>query len=122
MMNMDLILIPLDANNGYQPDLRKMEAAINKNTVMLVASAPQYPQGLIEPIDKIGAIAEQHGVPLHVDACLGGFLLAFADQCGLDISPFDFRIKGVTSISADTHKVIGLLFTYLERRKGAEHG
>ena len=72
---------------------------------MLVASAPQYPQGLMEPIGEIGKIAEEYGIPLHVDACLGGFLVAFSEQCGRQIEPFDFRVPGVTSISADTHKV-----------------
>ena len=72
---------------------------------MLVASAPQYPQGLMEPIGEIGKIAEEYGIPLHVDACLGGFLVAFSEQCGRKILPFDFRVPGVSSISADTHKV-----------------
>ena len=73
---------------------------------MLVASAPQYPQGIIEPIQEIGKIAKEKNIPLHIDACLGGFLLAFAEDCGLKLPDFDFRVPGVTSISADTHKVI----------------
>ena len=62
-------------------------------------------QGLIEPIKEIGKIALDYKIPLHIDACLGGFLLAFAESCGVKTEPFDFSVPGVTSISADTHKV-----------------
>ena len=61
--------------------------------------------GLIEPIEKIGKLALDYGLPLHIDACLGGFLLAFSEECGMNTEPFDFKVPGVTSISADTHKV-----------------
>ena len=61
--------------------------------------------GLIEPIEKIGKLALDYGLPLHIDACLGGFLLAFSKECGMNTEPFDFKVPGVTSISADTHKV-----------------
>ena len=66
---------------------------------------PPLPQGLIEPIEKIGKLALDLGIPLHIDACLGGFLLAFSEECGMNTEPFDFKVPGVTSISADTHKV-----------------
>ena len=59
----------------------------------------------MEPISEIGKIAKEYGIPLHVDACLGGFLVAFAELCGRKMEPFDFKVPGVTSISADTHKV-----------------
>ena len=62
-------------------------------------------EGLIEPIKEIGKIALAYKIPLHIDACLGGFLLAFAESCGVQTEPFDFSVPGVTSISADTHKV-----------------
>ena len=102
---MEIRMVPLDQNT-YHPDLSKYTAAIDKNTVMLVASAPQYPQGVVDPIEEIGHIALEKKVPFHVDACLGGFLLAFAKDAGLeDVPPFDFNVPGVTSISADTHKV-----------------
>jgi glutamate/tyrosine decarboxylase-like PLP-dependent enzyme len=81
-----------------------MEKRINKNTIMLVASAPNYPYGTIDPIIDIGRIALEYGIPLHVDACLGGFLLPFLEKLGYNIPPFDFRVPGVTSISADVHK------------------
>jgi sphinganine-1-phosphate aldolase len=62
----------------------------------------------MDPVRQIAALAVEKGLPLHVDACLGGFLIAFAERAGIrDLEPFDFRVKGVTSISADTHKVQG---------------
>ena len=77
---------------------------INKNTILLVGSAPSYPFGTIDPIEDLGELALQNKIPLHVDACLGGFLLPFIKKIGEDIPLFDFRVKGVTSISADVHK------------------
>ena len=71
---------------------------------MLVGSAANYPYGTIDPIAELSAIAESSGVGLHVDACLGGFILPWGEQLGYDIPVFDFRLPGVTSISADTHK------------------
>lgn len=106
MFNMEIRYVGLLESQNYEPDLAGFRRLIDKNTVMLVASAPQYPQGLIDPIEAIGKIAKDFALPLHVDACLGGFLLAFAQGCGLQLGQnFDFRVPGVTSISADTHKV-----------------
>ena len=59
----------------------------------------------MDPIEQVATIATRSGIPLHVDACLGGFLLVFMKDLGIELEPFDFRVKGVTSISADTHKV-----------------
>jgi glutamate/tyrosine decarboxylase-like PLP-dependent enzyme len=71
---------------------------------MVVGSAPTYPQGVIDPIGDIAALAFERGILCHVDACMGGFLLPFLTELGrLDV-PFDFRLPGVTSISADVHK------------------
>jgi len=69
-----------------------------------VGSAPQYPHGVIDPISQLGSLALQHGLPLHVDACIGGFILPFLEKLGRPIPAFDFRVEGVTSISADLHK------------------
>ncbi|HEY8802402.1 MAG TPA: aminotransferase class V-fold PLP-dependent enzyme [Candidatus Dormibacteraeota bacterium] len=77
---------------------------INKNTVALVGSAANYAHGLIDPIEKLSAIALEHDLGLHVDGCLGGFILPWGERLGYPIPKFDFRIPGVTSISADTHK------------------
>lgn len=85
-------------------NLRAMARAISSNTVVLVGSAPQFPHGIIDPIRDIAKLALKHDIGLHVDCCLGGFILPFMDKAGYKIDPFDFRVKGVTSISADTHK------------------
>ena len=85
-------------------NLKKMKQAITSNTIVLVGNAPQYPYGVIDPIEEIGKIALKYNLGLHVDSCLGGFILPFMEKAGFPIEPFDFRVKGVTSISADTHK------------------
>lgn len=99
---MKVVHIPLDSD--YRVDVKKLEKAINRKTAMIVASAPQYPHGVMDPIEEIGAIALRHKIPLHVDSCLGGFMLPFLEMLGEKIPPFDFRVPGVTSISADLHK------------------
>ncbi|XP_056292161.1 sphingosine-1-phosphate lyase 1 [Pseudoliparis swirei] len=85
-------------------DIDAMRRAINKNTAMLVCSTPQFPHGIIDPVEEVAELAVRYNLPLHVDACLGGFLIVFMEKAGYRLAPFDFRVKGVTSISADTHK------------------
>jgi len=70
----------------------------------LVGSAPSFPHGVIDPIRELAALAQEHGLGFHTDACLGGFILPWAEKLGYPVPPFDFRLPGVTSISADTHK------------------
>jgi glutamate/tyrosine decarboxylase-like PLP-dependent enzyme len=82
-----------------------MADAVNENTILVVGSAPQYPQGVMDPIPEIAALAASVGANCHVDACMGGFVLPFAEMLGRDVPPWDFRIEGVTSISADIHKL-----------------
>jgi sphinganine-1-phosphate aldolase len=78
---------------------------VDDQTIALVGSAGNYPYGTIDPIAELGELALQRGVGLHVDACLGGFILPFGEELGVPgIPPFDFRVPGVTTISADTHK------------------
>ena len=77
---------------------------IDQNTVAIVGSAGNYGYGTIDPIAELGELALDRGVGLHVDGCLGGYLLPFGEELGYPIPPFDFRVPGVTSISADTHK------------------
>lgn len=78
---------------------------INENTIAMVGSAGNYPYGTIDPIDKLSELAVKHKIGLHVDGCLGGFILPWGQELGFpDIPVFDFRLPGVTSISADTHK------------------
>lgn len=78
--------------------------AVNANTVMVVGSAPNFPDGIIDDIVALASIAKKHKVGCHVDACLGSFLVPFLERAGYVTEPFDFRVDGVTSISCDTHK------------------
>ncbi|MGC2174518.1 MAG: aminotransferase class V-fold PLP-dependent enzyme [Acidimicrobiales bacterium] len=87
-----------------QVDLDWVRANIDENTVALVGSACNYGYGTVDPITELGQIAVERGVGLHVDGCLGGFILPFGRELGYDIEPFDFFVPGVTTISADTHK------------------
>ncbi|KAM3913487.1 sphingosine-1-phosphate lyase 1 [Leptodactylus fuscus] len=100
---MKMVHIPLEKKT-MRVDVKAMRRAISKNTAMLVCSAPQFPHGVIDPIEEIAKLALKYKIPLHVDACLGGFLIVFMEKAGFPLPPFDFRVKGVTSISADTHK------------------
>jgi glutamate/tyrosine decarboxylase-like PLP-dependent enzyme len=81
-----------------------LRAAITDNTILLVASAPNYSQGVIDPIEEIGAIAQEKDLLFHVDACVGGLHLSFMRQLGYALPAFDFTVPGVTSISTDLHK------------------
>jgi glutamate/tyrosine decarboxylase-like PLP-dependent enzyme len=94
--------VPVAAD--YRVDLEVMASLIDENTIALVGSAGNYPHGVIDPIPEIGALALEHGIGLHVDGCLGGLLLPWLEDIGVDVPPWDFRVPGVTSISADTHK------------------
>ncbi|XP_067242393.1 sphingosine-1-phosphate lyase 1 [Chanodichthys erythropterus] len=100
---MKLIHIPLDKKT-MKVDVKAMRRAISRNTAMLVCSAPQFPHGIIDPVVDVAKLAIKYNIPFHVDACLGGFLIVFMEKAGFKLDPFDFRVKGVTSISADTHK------------------
>jgi len=97
-----IIRAPLDKD--FKVDVNAVKKLINRNTILIIGSAPCYPYGIIDPIDELGTIALSKKIPLHVDACLGGFLLPFVEKSGYDIPPFDFRVNGVTSMSADVHK------------------
>lgn len=81
-----------------------MRKLVGRNTVMILASAPQYPQGVVDPVEEIAGLARQKKLPLHVDACFGGFVLPWLEKAGYEVPPWDFRVDGVTSISADLHK------------------
>lgn len=89
----------------FRADVDAMAAAVNDNTVLVVGSAPQYPQGVIDPIPELAAIAADAGASFHTDACMGGFVLPFMELLGHDVEPWDFRVDGVTTISADIHKL-----------------
>ncbi len=100
--NVKPVFVPLDS--GFHMDVEAVKKKINRHTAMIVASAPDYPHGVIDPIEELGQIAKAHKIPLHVDACVGGFVLPFMADLGCTLPPFDFRVAGVTSMSADIHK------------------
>ena len=89
----------------WTADVPAMADQVNSNTVLVVGSAPQYPQGVIDDIPAIAALAADGGFSCHVDACMGGFVLPFAEMLGRDVPPWDYRVDGVTTISADVHKL-----------------
>jgi len=91
--------------SDWTADVETMASLINPNTVLIVGSAPQYPQGVVDDIESLGAIALDTGVNLHVDACMGGFVLPFIERLGREVPIWDFRVDGVTSMSADIHKL-----------------
>ncbi len=89
----------------WTADVDAMAALVNENTVLVVGSAPQYPQGVIDDIPGLAAAAATVDANCHVDACMGGFMLPFAERLGREVTPWDFRVEGVTTISADIHKL-----------------
>lgn len=101
--NVKAIRVPVE-KDSHRADVKAIGRAINENTILLVGSACDFPRGVVDPISEIGALAEEHKIGLHVDGCLGGFMLPFVRKLGYDIPDFDFSVPGVTSISADVHK------------------
>jgi len=85
-------------------DIKRMARAINPNTIMIVGSAINFPDGCMDDITALSALAKKHKIGLHVDCCLGSFIMPFLERAGFLIDPFDFRLEGVTAISCDTHK------------------
>ena len=96
--------IVISTNSELKLDVSAFEKAINVNTIQLIGSAPAYPYGMIDPIEKLSDLALSHNLFLHVDACIGGFLLSYLKKLGYNIPKFDFNLDGVTSISVDLHK------------------
>lgn len=93
-----------DLDEDFRVNVDHVKRLINSNTIMIVGSAPQYPQGVIDPIDRLAELAKKKDIPLHVDACVGGMILPFLEKLGHPIPSWDFRVPGVTSISCDLHK------------------
>ena len=102
LLGIKMLRAPL--GDDYRVDVAWVRAHVNANTIAIVGSAPNYAHGVIDPIDELGQIALERGLGLHVDGCLGGFILPWGERLGYSIPRFDFRVPGVTSISADTHK------------------
>jgi glutamate/tyrosine decarboxylase-like PLP-dependent enzyme len=96
--------VRVPVRDDFRADVAATAKAINANTVLVVGSAPQYPQGVIDPIEELAALAAAAGIGCHVDACMGGMVLPFLERLGQPIPRWDFRVPGVTSISVDLHK------------------
>ena len=88
----------------WRADVDAMAARIDDDTILVVGSAPQYPQGVVDPIAEIADLARARDINCHVDACMGGVTLPYLERSGLRIPAWDFRVPGVTSISVDLHK------------------
>lgn len=94
----------IPVTEGFVADVDAAAAAIDERTVVVVGSAPNFPHGLVDPVERLSEVARERGVGFHTDGCLGGFILPWAERLGHEVPPFDFRLPGVTSMSADTHK------------------
>ena len=100
--DMPMVRVGVDAD--FKADVAAMADAVTDRTAVVVGSAPGFPHGVIDPIPELAALAAERGAGCHVDACLGGFIVPWAERLGYPVPPFDFRLPGVTSMSADTHK------------------
>jgi len=90
--------------DDFRADPDAMASAVDDSTVLVVASAPSYAHGVVDPVPEIAALAASAGVRCHVDACIGGWLLPYAERLGRPVTPWTFAVDGVTSISVDLHK------------------
>jgi glutamate/tyrosine decarboxylase-like PLP-dependent enzyme len=97
------VIVDIDPQT-FKARAEDMEKAITENTILLVASAPSYSQGVVDPIAEIGKVAHKHNLLFHVDGCVGGVHLSFMRKLGYQVPDFDFTVPGVTSISTDLHK------------------
>jgi len=94
----------VDVLPNWRADVATMAERIDKNTIMIVGSAPQYPQGVVDDIPALAALAQRQNINCHVDACMGGVSLAYLSRLGHQIPPWNLHVDGVTSISVDLHK------------------
>lgn len=102
-LDLQVVLVPVDPTT-FKADVEAVRKAITPNTVLLVGSAVSYAHGVVDPIRELGHLAIEHDLPLHVDGCMGGFLLQYFRRLGAPVPDFDFGVPGVTSISMDLHK------------------
>jgi glutamate/tyrosine decarboxylase-like PLP-dependent enzyme len=96
--------VRVPVREDFRADVQAMRAALSANTILLVGSAPSFPHGVVDPIGELAQTAQERGLLCHVDACVGGFMLPFVRRLGYPLPDFDFRVPGVTSLSADLHK------------------
>ncbi|WP_314177493.1 pyridoxal phosphate-dependent decarboxylase family protein [Streptomyces winkii] len=102
-LGVEPVVVPVDRET-YRADAEAMAAAIDDSTALVVASAPSYAHGVVDPVARIAAAAEEQGVLCHVDACIGGWLLPYLRRAGREVPPFEMTLPGVTSLSVDLHK------------------
>jgi glutamate/tyrosine decarboxylase-like PLP-dependent enzyme len=100
----DVKPVRIPVRSDFRAHVAAARAAVSANTILMVGSAPSYPQGVIDPIAELAQVAQEHGILFHVDACVGGFMLPFVRELGYPVPDFDFCVPGVTSISVDLHK------------------
>ena len=100
---LNVVVNPSPTKNGV-PDLPAFLAAVSDNTVLMVGSAPSTRLGMVDPIPEMTALAEERNISFHVDACVGGVFLPFMEKVGYSVTPWDFRVSDLTTISADLHK------------------
>jgi glutamate/tyrosine decarboxylase-like PLP-dependent enzyme len=99
---MEVVRVPLDSH--FRADVDAAAALVTDASAVVVASAFSYPYGIMDPVADLAALARERGLACHVDACIGGFVRPFLERLGHDVPPWDFRVDGVTEISADVHK------------------
>jgi len=97
------VVVPVDPQS-FRADVKNVRDAITPNTILLVGSAISYAHGVVDPIRELGQLALERNLLLHVDGCMGGFLLPYLRRLGQPIPDFDWTVPGVTSISMDFHK------------------
>lgn len=102
-LDLEVTLVEVDPDS-FRANVEAVAAAIDEHTIMLVGSAVSYAHCVVDPIPALAKLALEHDLWLHVDGCMGGFLLPYYRQLGREIPPFDFSVPGVSSISMDLHK------------------
>ena len=101
-LGLELRLAPI--GDDLRADVDGVAALLDDQTALVVGSAPNYPHGMVDPIPELAGLAAERGISFHTDSCLGGFMLPFYERLGEPVPPFDFRVPGVTTMSADVHK------------------
>ncbi|MEJ8661573.1 pyridoxal phosphate-dependent decarboxylase family protein [Streptomyces sp. MS1.AVA.4] len=102
-LGLETVVVPVDAGT-FRADAAAMAAALTERTVLVVASAPSYAHGVVDPVAEIAGAAASRGVLCHVDACIGGWFLPYLRRAGHEVPAFDLSVPGVTSLSVDLHK------------------
>lgn len=101
---LDVRPVPVPMTPSFAADVDAAKRLLSDRTILVVGSAPQYAHGVVDPISDLAKLASDRGILCHVDACFGGFMLPWVERLGYKVPPWDFRVPGVTSISADVHK------------------